>query len=87
MITDHGKNPSLIEHPECTGISKRDCLVERRGGQFLENIPPGNRFNKLSPGGGEEDHFSRPIALAIRVLVGFKREYRRAGISYPRFAA
>ena len=29
---------------------------------------------------------SRPIALAIRVLVGFKRECRRAGISYPRFA-
>ena len=30
---------------------------------------------------------SRPIALAIRVLVGFKREYRRAGISYPSVAA
>ena len=31
--------------------------------------------------------FSRPIALAIRVLVGFKREYRQGCISYPRFAA
>ena len=43
------------------------------------------KLGHVSYQGGAGEHFSRPIALAIRVLVGFKREYRRDGISY-RFA-